>query len=204
MTEAFDPGALAMLERGGVVAAATETLFGFLADATRRDALDRLFLLKPRGHEKGVPLLVPDFDSWRGLVGELPVTAERLARAFWPGPLTIALAAGAAVDPRLALDGSVAVRMPGASIAADLVRAFGRPLTATSANRPGAPPAAEAAQVRAAFAAELASGELHLAGTRAPGGAPSTVVVVAGEQWRVVRLGAVSLESLESVLGRPR
>ncbi len=192
-----------MLERGGVVAAPTETLFGLLADATRPDAVDRLLSLKPRGHEKGVPLLVPDFDSWRGLVRELPVTAERLARAFWPGPLTIALAAGAEVDPRLALDGTVAVRMPGASIAADLVQAFGRPLTATSANRPGAPPAADAEAVRAAFAAELASGDLYLAGVRAPGGAPSTVVVVEGEHWRVVRLGAVSLESLESVLGRP-
>jgi L-threonylcarbamoyladenylate synthase len=201
VTEAVDPEALAALEQGGVVAAATETLFGLLADATRRDAIDRLLVLKPRGHEKGVPLLVPDFDSWRALVHEVPASAERLAEAFWPGPLTIALPAGAAVDPRLALDGTVAVRMPGASVAAALVRALGRPLTATSANRPGEPPAADASQVRAAFAAELERGELRLAGTHAPGGAPSTVVVIEGTRWRAARIGAVSLEDLERVLG---
>jgi L-threonylcarbamoyladenylate synthase len=203
VTDAVEEGALAALERGGVLAAATETLFGFLADATRRDAIDRLFTLKPRGHEKGVPLLVPDLDSWRTLVREVPAVARRLADAFWPGPLTIALAAADAVDPRLTLEGSVAVRMPGPSIAAALVRALGRPLTATSANRPGEPPAVDPADVRTTFASELARGDLYLVGTRAPGGAPSTVVSVEGERWRVVRLGAVGLERLEQVVGRP-
>jgi L-threonylcarbamoyladenylate synthase len=195
-----DPGALSTLERSGVVAAPTETFFGLLADATRPEAIDRLFRLKPRGHEKGVPLILPDRASWRALVRELPATAERLAEAFWPGPLTIALPAVTELDARLLVDGRIAVRLPADSLAARLARACGRPLTATSANHTGEPPASTADQVRASFAAALERGELFLAGEQAPGGAPSTVVVVESDRWRVVRVGAVSVERIESAL----
>jgi L-threonylcarbamoyladenylate synthase len=195
-----DRDALLALERSGVVAAPTETFFGLLADATRQEAIDRLFCIKPRGHEKGVPLLLPDRATWRTLVRELPPTAERLAEAFWPGPLTIALPAAPELDPRLLVDGRVAVRLPADSLAARLAQARGCPLTATSANRTGEPPATAAEQVRAAFGLELGRSELFLAGERAPGGAPSTVVVVDNDRWRLVRAGAVSVERIESAL----
>jgi L-threonylcarbamoyladenylate synthase len=201
VTEGVDREALALLGRGGVVAAATETLFGLLTDATDARAIDRLFSLKPRGHEKGVPLIVPSREVWRSLVRELPRVAERLAEAFWPGPLTIALAAAPGVDPRLLVEGTVAVRLPGESPALGLALAHGGPLTATSANAPGEPPATDADEVRAAFAAALGRAELHVVAGRAKGGAPSTIVTVAGEDWRVVRIGAVSPERIQAVLG---
>jgi L-threonylcarbamoyladenylate synthase len=200
VTGELDQAALAQLGRGAVVAAATETLFGLLTDAGDAEAIDRLFALKPRGHEKGVPLIVPSLDLWRSLVRELPPVAERLAKVFWPGPLTIALPAAPGVDPRLLVDGTVAVRLPGDSTAAALAIAHGRPLTATSANAPGEPPATEADEVRTAFASAVASGELYVAAGRAQGGAPSTIVTVNGEDWRVVRSGAVSLERIQAAL----
>ena len=202
MTGELDQAALAQLARGGVVAAATETLFGLLTDASDPRAIDRLIALKPRGHEKGIPLIVPSIAVWRGLVFALPPLAERLALAFWPGPLTIALAAAPGVDARLLVEGTVAVRLPGESAAAALASAHGGPLTATSANAPGEPPAVDADEVRRAFAPAVAKGDLHVAPGRAQGGAPSTIVTVSGEDWRVVRSGAVSLERIQAVLGR--
>jgi L-threonylcarbamoyladenylate synthase len=178
------------LQRAGVVAAATESFFGLLADATRADAVDALLRLKPRGADKGVPLIVPSREVWEQLVVALPEVARRLGEALWPGPLTIALTASAAVDPRLLLDGRVAVRLPGPCAAAELAARFKGPLTATSANFPGMSPATTDAEVRAAF--PNAVGALRICPGAAPGGVPSTVVVVEGNAVHVVRVGAIS------------
>ena len=192
--------ALAALERGWVVAAATETLFGLLADATRGDALDRLRALKPRSADKGWPVLLPTRSTWRSLVDGLPPLAERLADAFWPGPLTIALPAAPRVDARLTLDGRIAVRLPGPSPAADLARAFGRPLTATSANLPGLPSAVTSSDVRRVFG-RIPAQELSILDGRAPGGAPSTVVVVERASFLVVRSGRIGPAELAAATG---
>lgn len=191
--------ALAELEDGGVVAAPTETFYGLLADVSRIDAVDRLFELKPRGADKGVPIVLPGRTAWRALVEELPPVAERLADAFWPGPLTIALPAASDVDRRLTLDGTVAVRLPGASPAAELARLAGQPLTATSANNPGAPPPANAADVRSAFGAAITDGRLYVLEGRCPGGHASTVVVVDGERVRLARQGAIAARDIARV-----
>jgi L-threonylcarbamoyladenylate synthase len=197
--EALEPVVLA-LERGGVVAIATESFFGLLADAGRPDAVERLTSLKPRGADKGMPLVLPDRAAWKALVVEIPRSASALADAFWPGGLSIALPAAQALDRRLLLDERVAVRVPGASPAAELVRAFGRPLTATSANLPGEPPATTALAVERAFAEAVRGGVLTVWRDEAPGGFPSTMVVVDGNRARIAREGAVKRENVEKVL----
>ncbi len=191
--------ALSVLDDGGVVAAATETFFGLLADVSRVDAIDRLFELKPRGADKGVPILLPGRTAWSSLVDELPPVAERLAEAFWPGPLTIALPAASDVDRRLTLDGTVAVRLPGESPAAELARLAGQPLTATSANLPGAPSPTSAEQVRAAFGAAVTDGRLYVLGGSCPGGRASTVVVVRGDHVRLARPGMIAPRDIARV-----
>jgi len=189
--------AVAALRAGQLVAAATETLFGLLADARRPEALDALFSLKPRGSDKGVPLLLPARNAWEQLVSEVPPLAARLADAFWPGPLSIALPARAGVDARLCVDDTLAVRLPGPSPAAELARLSGLVLTATSANPPGVPALSSAAQVRAAFEHALAERKLLVVDGIAPGGPPSTLVVVRGASLRVVRQGAISAQEVE-------
>jgi L-threonylcarbamoyladenylate synthase len=196
---ALEPLVLA-LERGSVVAIATESFFGLLADAGRPDAVERLSSLKPRGADKGMPLVLPDRAAWNALVVEIPRAASVLADAFWPGGLSVALPAAPAVDPRLLLDGRVAVRVPGASPAAELVRAFGRPLTATSANLPGEPPATNAPAVERAFAEAVSGGMLTVWRDEAPGGFPSTMVVVDGNRARIAREGAVKRANVQKVL----
>lgn len=189
-----------MLKDGRVVAAATETFFGLLADIDDPQALDAVFALKGRGGEKASALLLPSFEAWSALVLEIPPLAERLAEAFWPGPLTIVLPAKPGLDPRLVVDGRVGVRWPASSPAADLARAYGKPLTATSANRTGEPPLVGSEQVERAFAAEVRAGELLVLPGTAPGGAPSTIVAVQANELRVLREGALPKSTLEAAL----
>jgi tRNA threonylcarbamoyl adenosine modification protein (Sua5/YciO/YrdC/YwlC family) len=190
---------LRALAEGAIVAAPSESFFGLLVDATSRLGVDNLLRAKAR-EQKGAPILLPDRECWSDYVLDIPEAALVLADAFWPGPLTIALAASPGIDPRLGLDGTVAVRLPGPCLAAELCRAFGRPVTATSANPPGEPPATDADDVRQRFAAELSAGRLHVLGDRAPGGMPSSVVVIRAGAVAIVREGAISAERISRAL----
>jgi len=192
--------ALAALGRGHVVAAATETFFGLLADASQSAAIDRVFLLKGRAADKGIALLLPDREAWGALVTEIAPVAALLADRFWPGPLTISLPARSNVDPRLTVHGKVAVRWAGDSVGASLARAFGAPLTATSANLAGEPSCATPEQVVRAFAQAAGRGDLVILPGRAPGGSPSTLVEITGERVRIVRPGHVSRSDLAAVV----
>ena len=192
--------ALAQLAAGKVVAAATESYFGLLADIDNPIAVEALFALKPRGADKGVPTILPSRAAWSALVaGEIPRLAQAFADACWPGGLSIALPAAPRVVARVALDGSLAVRLPGASPAAELARRFGRPLSATSANLPGAPPATRSAAVESAFASAVANGTLLVLSGESPGGAPSTVVRVSESDYAVARAGAVPPSQLDEI-----
>jgi tRNA threonylcarbamoyl adenosine modification protein (Sua5/YciO/YrdC/YwlC family) len=144
--------------------------------------------------------VLPDRASWSTLVAEIPPAAAALASAFWPGALSIALKVRSGVDARLALDGTVAVRLPGPCPAAELARAFGKPLSATSANLPGEPPATRSEQASAAFPLAVESGRLVVVPGESPGGAPSTLVAFAAEGARVLREGRVETSRLASVL----
>jgi L-threonylcarbamoyladenylate synthase len=190
-----------VLEAGGVVAIATESFFGLLADVTSRKALDALFSLKPRGADKAVGLILPWPEAWPSLVADIPPGAHALAAALWPGPLSIALPAAAGVDPRLSPNGTIAVRDPGPCPARALARAFGRPLTATSANQPGAPPAVTDSEVTAAFGEGIRDGRLVVVPGTSPGGHPSTLVSVEAHAVRLLRPGAVPAPALADVLG---
>lgn len=190
------------LEAGLVVAAATETFFGLLVDATSSAALDNLLRVKPRGADKGIPLVMPDASSWPLLVPEVFPAARALADALWPGALTIALPARPELDRRVTLDGSVAVRVPAASPAAELARLFGKPLTATSANLPGEAPATDETAVAAQLGQAVASGLLLVLPGKSPGGLPSTLVDVGRERSRIVREGHVPRARVAEVLAR--
>jgi len=189
--------AVAHLRGGGVVAVATETFFGLCADARRASAVEAVFALKGREETKASALLLPNEEAWTTLTTEVPPLAHRLAARFWPGPLTIALPAREEVHALLKYRGKVAVRVPGASPALDLVRAFGGPLTATSANPSGAPSSRNADDVKTYFAGR---GGLLVLGGEAPGGMPSTVIELVDGAWKMVRPGAVPSSVLEELV----
>ncbi len=150
-------------------------------------------------------MIAPSEPAWHTIVRQVPEPAERLAKAFWPGRLSIALAASLELDERVSLRdaagrATVAVRQPGPCAAADLVRAFLGPLTATSANVSGEAPLLDAASVHETFADAVESGDLVVVEGDAPGGPPSTIVAFDGDDWRIVREGAVSGAEVEAVL----
>jgi L-threonylcarbamoyladenylate synthase len=188
------------LESGGLVAHPTETVYGF-GGLVQEDALDRLARLKRRDAEKPYLLLVPDEQA----VARLAWTheARELASVFWPGALTLVLG-----DPERSFppgvrgsSGGVAVRRTSHPLARRLVELLGVPITSTSANAPGAPPAASG-QEAAAAAATLGAGEelwvLDVGGL--PASAPSTIVDCTGPSPRVLRAGQTPVKRLRCVL----
>jgi L-threonylcarbamoyladenylate synthase len=185
--------AVAVLRRGGVVAYPTETYYGLAVDALDEAALDRLLRLKGRGADRTISLIVSDRAMVASLCGEIPARAVELMAAHWPGPLTLVLPARPGLPAALVSEGAVAVRCSPHPLAAALVTALGRPITATSANRAGQPPARTAAEVRAGFVA-VGEGDLHVCeGGETAGGPPSTLVRVRGDALEVLRRGAVAI-----------
>ncbi|HEY7789912.1 MAG TPA: L-threonylcarbamoyladenylate synthase [Vicinamibacterales bacterium] len=181
--------AAAVIERGGVVACPTDTLYGLFADATNADAVLRLFELKGRPADRAVPLVADSAAQIEADIGPLPPLAQRLAARWWPGPLSLLIPVGPAIVPGVHGDtGLVAVRIPAHPLARALCRIVGHPLTATSANRSGEPPATTADEVRERVGEGLS---LLLDGGPAPGGPPSTIVDASGAEPKLVRAGAV-------------
>ncbi len=185
----------------GIVAVPTETFYGLCARYDCESALERLYAIKGRTKNRALPLIIGD-EAMTGLVAnEVTGVAKILAGRFWPGPLTLLLDARKDLPELItAGTGRVAVRVPGPSFALDLVRSVGVPLTATSANISGQPPAECASEVIDYFGDKL---DVVVDAGRTPGGMPSTIVEVTGGQVRIARPGKISekeiLDALESI-----
>lgn len=188
------------LRRGGVVAMPTETVYGLAASALDPDAVAKVFAIK--GRPTHHPLIVhlaaaSQLVGW----GHVDRRAETLARAFWPGPLTLIVPRGP-----LALDAvtggleTVGVRVPAHPVALALLERFGGGLAAPSANRFGFVSPTTAEHV----AHDLAGEDIGLLdGGPCQVGIESTIVDVSGERPAILRLGAISREAVEAVLGEP-
>lgn len=177
-----------MLRRGGVVAFPTDTLYGLAVDPRRDDAIERLFALKGRRADAAVPLIAADL-AQATEAGELGAKELKLARTFWPGPLSIVVPARAVIS-RAALGGgtTIAIRVPAHEVARELAASFAFAITATSANASGQPAAETAADVAAA----VPECDLILDGGRVAGGRPSTIVRLDGGAPTCVRDGAIA------------
>ena len=188
------------LRSGGLVAYPTETVYGF-GCALRRDALAALTALKSREGVKPFLLLVPEAAEPGGV--RWTDSARRLAAAFWPGPLTLALPAEAGAFPPgvLAPGGTVAARVSPHPAVRAILEALPRPITSTSVNLPGGTPARDADEVAAVVLQLGAAGNvLMLDGGRLPASPPSTLVDCSREPPCVLRLGAVPLEALRGAV----
>ena len=179
--------AVAALRGGGVVAFPTDTLYGLAVDPRVDVAVERLFALKGRDAAAAVPLIAADIEQ-AALAGDLGDRARRAAAAFWPGPLSIVIAASNRISRRALAGGStVAIRVPANAVARQLAAAFGYPITATSANRSGEPPATSADAV----VTGLPDVDAILDAGTVPGGAPSTIIAFDAAGPTLVRAGAV-------------
>ena len=193
--------AVAVLERGGLVAFPTETVYGLGADAADAVAVARIFAVKGRPADHPLIVHVAGTEDLGRYAETVPASALRLTEALWPGPLTVVVrradhvsAAAAGGRPTLAL------RSPGHPMAQALLEAFGRGIAAPSANRFGRVSPTTAADVRADLGGDV---DLVLDGGPCEVGVESTIVDCSGDEVVVLRPGGVSVEVLEGVLGAP-
>jgi len=190
-----------IIRQGGLLAYPTETSYGLAADPACAHAVQRLFRLKGREGARALILLVARAEQAHDLSllsGAARRWFERLAAAFWPGPLTLILPSRPG-SHRHALAGgaTVAIRISSHPVALQLVRAVGGPITSTSANLSGAAPAVRADEIDAALAAGL---DLILDAGPAPGGPASTLLDLTGLRPTIVRDGPVTSDQIASVL----
>jgi L-threonylcarbamoyladenylate synthase len=192
--------ARAALEDGRLIAYPTETFYGLGADPAREDAVAAIFAAKGRSPGEALPLIAADAAAARRAAAEWSATAERLAGAFWPGPLTIVVPVrpGAVVAGVTAGRDTVAVRVPGHPLARALAAvAPDGLLTATSANRSGSPALSTADDVERALGPGVA---LVIDAGPSPGGLASTIVDVSSGPPRLIRPGPVPFDRvLESL-----
>jgi L-threonylcarbamoyladenylate synthase len=183
-----------VIVRGGIAAVPTETFYGLCARYDDPAALERLYAMKRRPKNRAIPLIIGDAGMLGLLADVLTGAAQKLIKRFWPGPLTLLLDAREDLPQLItAGTGKVAVRVPGASFALDLARSIGIPLTATSANLSGQPPAESSEEVIRHFGDAL---DIVIDGGKTPGGLPSTIVEVTGERVKIVRPGKISEEEV--------
>jgi L-threonylcarbamoyladenylate synthase len=200
--DAPNPGviadAAARLRGGELVAFPTETVYGLGADALDAEAVGRLFAAKGRPAWNPVIAHVPDAEAARALARHWPESAERLAAAFWPGPLTLVVPKAAHVpDVTTAGGDAVAVRVPSHGVALALLRAVGRPIAAPSANRFTQVSPTTAQHVLQSLGARV---PLVLDGGPCAVGIESTVVDCTGPEVVILRPGMIGADALEAAL----
>lgn len=181
--------AAAVVRAGGLVIYPTDTLYGLAADPRLPQAVARLTAAKGRPAGQALPLIAASLDQAEDQVAVFDEAARRLARRFWPGPLTLVLRARPGLANGVAGEGdSVAVRVPAHEVARGLADAVGFAVTSTSANPSGgdAPQTAEQAADRLAGLVDLV-----LDSGPAPGGLPSTIVDARLQPPGLIRSGAV-------------
>ena len=188
------------MRRGGVVAFATETVYGLGADATNERAVQEVFRLKGRPATHPVIVHLPDAAFLEEWATAIPEAAQRLAQAFWPGPLTLVLKKQAGVSDTLTGgQGTVALRVPAHPLALELLSTFGGGVAAPSANRFGHVSPTTAAHVLSEFGGAVPV----LDGGACRVGLESTIVDLSGTEPRVLRPGAISAAALAAALDKP-
>lgn len=197
--------AVERLRTGGLVAIPTETVYGLAADATSRDAVERIFAVK--GRPTGHPLIVHlSSETWetRGheWAASVPESAQRLARGCWPGPLTLLLPRGPRViDEVVGGRATVGVRVPAHPVAQSLLDRFGDGLAAPSANPFGRVSPTSARHVVDDLAERLdPERDLILDGGDSDVGVESTIVDVTVDPPQILRSGAITPDDVERLL----
>ena len=186
------------LRDGGIVAYPTDTLYGLAVDPRRDAAVKRLFDVKERDRAAAIALIAADVSQAQE-AGTFGASELALARAFWPGPLTIVVPASTQLSRWLGAElGTVGVRVPAHAVARAIASAFGWCITATSANVSGRPGAMTADEAAAALDGRI---DAIVDAGPAPGGAPSTIVELVEGRPVLRRAGAIAwdrvLESLQ-------
>ena len=185
------------LRSGAVIIFPTETVYGIGASVFSLSGIQRIYKLKGRHGRKPLALLVPSLKAAAPLVETIPKEAERLAKRFWPGPLTLVFKASALGRLVTGGLGTIGVRIPDHPIALALLKKVGIPLATTSVNRSGQKPAISGKTAAALFGAHV---EWVIDGGVCRVKEASSVIDLSHFPFTVIRDGAISKKDLESAL----
>jgi L-threonylcarbamoyladenylate synthase len=187
-----------VIQAGGLIVYPTETIYGIGSNALDRRGIIRIQALKRRPEPRPILVLVPNIGAVAQLVSETTELARKLMESFWPGPLTLVFRASAAVPTELTQgNGTVGIRVPSSELCLRLLEMCECPITSTSANLSGKTPLKSIAEMKKVLTPGI---DLYLDAGVLPESKPSTVVDVTGDIPRLIRDGAVSVESLRSAV----
>jgi L-threonylcarbamoyladenylate synthase len=183
-----------ILQKGGVIAFPTDTVYGLGADAFNPTAVARIYEIKNRPKYQQFPLLIADVKQLTTLAEPIPEIAWFLARRFWPGGLTLVLSKKDSVPAYLASRPTIAVRIPNHPVCQALIKHLGNPLIGTSANISGQPPALTAEEVEQQLGGKI---DLIINGGQCPGGKESTIVDITHEPPVILRQGIIPSQEID-------
>jgi L-threonylcarbamoyladenylate synthase len=196
--EAGYAAAVDILRADGIVAIPTDTVYGIAVRLDTPNGIERLFHVKQRPPDRAIALLIASAEQ-ANEIGWMTAAARALAAAFWPGGLTLVVEQRAGTTLPEVLTGgasTIGLRVPDHPAPRALAVGVG-PLPTTSANRSGQPEARDAAEIAAQLGDSI---DLIVDGGTAHGGPASTVVDCTGETVRILRVGAIPVERVASVL----
>ncbi len=192
--------AIKILKEGGSVVYPTDTAYGLAVDATNAKAVEKLYRLKGRDFKKPVHVIASN--NWIPQIVKLNVNAKKLIKKFFPGPLTIILpmtAKGKSWQKLSAKTKTMGIRQPNNKIALALVKAFGKPITTTSANVSGQPNCYSIAAVKRQFKDKKIKPDYYLKGGKLRAIRPSTIVS-AIKDVKILRQGPITEKQIKNVL----
>ncbi len=188
--------AISVLKQGGIVAFPTDTVYSLGASISMVPAVERVYRVKQRPHQRALPVLLADISQIGEVARVVPSIAQILADKFLPGALTLVLPKLETVPDIVTGGGNtVAIRIPAHPIPVALVRGVGTPIVGTSANLSGQPSALTYEEAHAQLGDKV---DLIIDGGRCPGGTESTIVDLTGETPVILREGAISREELSN------
>lgn len=190
--------AAALLQRGGMVAVPTETVYGLAGNGLDAGAVERIYEVKGRPAVKPLSLMVPGPAAMGEYAAEVPPAAKYLAEKFWPGPLTIVLKAKTHIPPIVLAGGdTVGLRCPQHPMTLELLKLSGLPFAAPSANPSGAESPKTADQVREYFDGKI---EAIVDGGPCGLGLESTIIDMSALPYRILRQGALPTAEIRAAL----
>jgi L-threonylcarbamoyladenylate synthase len=197
LLDANEPGAIAraaaLLVAGQIVAFPTDTLYGVGVNPFDAKAIERLYVMKARSLDKGIPILLADASDLARVAAAVPPLAHRLISEYWPGPLTLVLPKHPDLPANVSPNENIAVRIPAHPVGREVIRQAGGCVATTSANLSGEPPTATAAAAFAALENRIAA---VLDGGPSEHGLSSTILDCTVDPPAVLRRGPINLEAL--------
>lgn len=189
--------AAAILKEGGIVAIPTETVYGLAASAFNEDAIKKVFTAKGRPQDNPLIVHISRLKQIKQIASEFPKTAQKCAKKFWPGPLTIILPKNTDLNTTVTAGlNSVAIRMPSDKTARKII-SKSTPLAAPSANISGSPSPTSAQHVIDDLSGKI---DAVVVGKECKVGLESTVVSLVGEHPTLLRPGGITVSMLKKVL----